>query len=163
MSKKIGIIFAVFAGLLILCCLGGFFYLKGIANRITDVVKKDQAYVTLALNSTASTWDEKEFAPYADASFNTPQKRAETQKLFGTLKQKLGRLIKLGGVVPDTKTFRANSDGTGQGFFVTLTAKATFEKGTGVFTVTVKNVKDQVKIYNISLDPERPSNSSHKP
>ena len=163
MSKKIGIIFAVLAGLLVLCCLGGGFYLKSFAGRVNEIITKDQAFVSKVLNSTAKTWDEKEFSPFADDSFNTPTRKAETQKLFATLKQKLGPLVTLGEVIPDKKAFRANSDARGQGFFVSFTAKAKFERGTGVFTVMVRNRKDQMKVYDISLDPERPSNSSNKP
>jgi hypothetical protein len=97
----------------------------------------------------------QEFSKFADDSFNTPEKREETRKLFATLKKNLGPLVELGEVTTGAKAFKANNQGNEQGFFISLTAKAKFEKGNGVFTVVVKNYKEQMKITSISLDPDK--------
>jgi hypothetical protein len=154
MNKKVGIVLAVFAALLVLCCLGGFFYVKSVADKITGVVAKDQVFVANVLKSTTKNWDENEFSKFADESFNTPEKREGTRKQFALLKQKLGPLVSLGEVVPDSKAFRANTGGKANGFFVSMTAKAKFEKGDGVFTVVVKNYQDKMTITSIGIDPD---------
>ncbi len=153
MSKKVGIVLAVVGAILLLCCLGGIFFTKSVTAKIFESVDKDKAFVATALNATAKTWDEEAFATFADESFNTPTRREETRKLFATLKQKLGPMLSLEEVIDDKKSFKADNSGTTQGFFVTLHANAKFQKGTGVFTVTVKNLKDQIKITDIHLDP----------
>jgi hypothetical protein len=157
MNRKIAVVFAVFMGLLVLCCSGIFFYVKSVTSKITDLVIKDQKFVSNVLQSCTKNWDENEFSKFADPSFNTPEKRQETRKLFATLKQNLGPLVTLGEVTTDKKTFRAASDNTAQGFFVALKAKAKFQKGEGVFSVTVKNFKDKETIFAIGLDPVKPT------
>jgi hypothetical protein len=152
MNKKIGTILAVFALFLVLCCLGGFFYIKQVADRINKVIAKDQAYVTQALNTTAKSWDEQIFSTFADDTFNTPAHRAETKKQFAMLKDKLGMLVNLGEVTTDKKSFKANN-GSAQGFYVSFTATAKFEKGNAVFSVTVKNLNEQMRIFDISVNP----------
>ncbi len=156
MNKKVGIGLAVFLALLVICCTGIFFFFKTATGKIMETVSKDQVFVANVLKSTTKNWDENEFSKFADDSFNTPDKREETRKLFATLKKNLGALVELGEVTTGTKAFKANNEGNGQGFFVSLTAKAKFEKGNGVFTVVVKNFKEQMKITSISLDPDKP-------
>lgn len=157
MNKKFGIIAAVIGGLLLVCCLGGFFFINGALGKVRDTIKADQAFLDKALKATAKDWDEKEFSLYADESFNTPEKREATKKLFASLKQRLGSLETLGAVEPagGKGSFRAGTQkGADQGFFVSFRAKAKFQKGNGVFEVMVKNNKDKHTIYEISLNPD---------
>ena len=167
MNKKAGIVWVIAALVLISCCLGTFFFAQSFTKRITETMAKDQKFVTTVLTSCTKTWDEDLFSKSADESFNTPAKRAETQKLFATLKEHLGGLVSLGDVTFSKEASRSNNNGTAQGFFVSFTAKAKFEKGNGIFTVTVKNIKDQMKIYTIGLDPDKsviaPPSGSKKP
>jgi hypothetical protein len=155
MNKKVGIALTAFAAMLLLCCLGFFFTLRSATKKITEVIAKDQVFVSNVINSTAKNWDENEFSKFADDTFNTPEKRAETKKLFLTLKKNLGPLVSLGEVAPGAKAFRPTTDGDGNGFLVSLTAKAKFEKGDGIFTVVVRNVKEKMTITSISLDPDK--------
>lgn len=158
MNKKVGIVLAVVGALLLLCCLGAIFFTKGVAEKVTETINRDHSFVEKALNATAKTWDEEEFSKYAEASFNTPARREETRKLFATLKKNLGAMTSLEKPVEEKKSFKADSSSADPGFLVTLTAKAKFEKGGGVFTVTVKNYKAQTKITDIHLDPLPGSN-----
>lgn len=155
MNKKVGIGLAIFAGLTLFCCLGVFFYLKSTIAKITDVMAKDQVFVANVLKSTTKNWDEAEFSKFADETFNTPEKREGTRKLFLTLKKNLGPLETLGEVIPNGKSFQANNNGASKGFLITLTAKAKFEKGNGIFTVVVKNHQEKMTITSISLDPDK--------
>jgi hypothetical protein len=157
MNKKFGIVAAVLGGILLLCCLGGFFFINGALSKVGETIKADQAFLDKALKATAKNWDESEFSLYADESFNTPEKRETTKKLFSTLKQRLGSLVSLGTIEPLTRgrAFRTGTQkGADQGFFVSFRAKAKFEKGNGVFEVMVKNNKDKHTIYEISLNPD---------
>lgn len=136
------------------CCLGGIFIAKGVATKLTETLNNDHLFVEEALTATGKTWDEKRFSGYADDSFNTPARREETKKLFATLKSKLGMLTSLEKPVEEKQSFKADSTSADPGFFVTLKAKAKFEKGNGIFTVTVKNYKSKAKIVDIHLDPD---------
>ncbi len=155
MNKRAGIVWVIAATVLVSCCLGTFFFAQSFTKRVGETITKDQKFVTTALNSSAKNWDESKFAKFADESFNEPAKREATQKLFATLKQNLGGLLSLGEVTVNKDVSRANNNGTAQGFFLSFTAKAKFENGDGIFSVTVKNLKDQMKIFTISLDPDK--------
>ncbi|MEI8281829.1 MAG: hypothetical protein WCG75_05450, partial [Armatimonadota bacterium] len=131
MSKKTGIILAVILFVALLCCSGTFLFMKNVMTKVNEAVVSDQKFVATVLKATASKWDESAFSPYADDSFNTPEKREETRKQFETLNKNLGPLVSLGEVVQDMKALRANNTGIEKGFFVSFTAKAKFAKGTG--------------------------------
>ena len=161
MNKKVGIGLTIFAALVLLCCIGGIFTLKSAAAKLTEVISNDQIFVTKVLQASATTWDENEFSKFADESFNTPASREKNKKLFLTLSKNLGPLVSLSEVMPGSKSLKANTDGNGNGFFVTLTAKGKFEKGEGVFTVVVKNVKEKMTIMAISLDPVQPDTKTN--
>jgi hypothetical protein len=155
MSKKTGIILAVIVFIAILCCSGTFMFMKNVMTKVNETVVNDQKFVATVLKATAAKWDENAFSPYADDTFNTPAKREETRKQFESLNKNLGPLVSLGEVVQDMKALRANNTGVEKGFFVSFTAKAKFEKGNGVFSVTVKNLQNQTKIYAIALNPDK--------
>lgn len=171
MNKKVGVVAAIFLGVMVLCCLGSLFMARQAFNKVRETVTKDQEFVAKALEDTAKTWDEKAFATYADESFKTPDKQEQTKKLFVTLKEKLGPLVKLGEVkVLNRSAFRSSTNGDAQGFFVSFRAAAKFQKRDGVFDVTVRNYKDQKTIFAISLNPDEvtadsveANNASNKP
>lgn len=155
MGKKIGVVVAVLGGIFLLCCLGGFFFFRNVFGQLRETVKTDQTFVETALKATAKNWDEKDFAIYADESFNTPERKAETRKLFATLKEKLGPLVSLGEVKAQRRGgFHSVSEGPKAGFYVTFDVKAKFQKRDGVFEVTVRNNKDHHSISAISLNPD---------
>ncbi|MBI1332080.1 MAG: hypothetical protein JST12_13940 [Armatimonadetes bacterium] len=155
MNKKTGVVLAIVAGILILCCAGGAFMIRSMFNQIQETVKTDKEFVKTALTATAKNWDEKDFALYADDSFNKPENKEKTQKLFTELKDKLGSIKTLGDItVLRRGGFRTNDSGTDRGFYITFRASATFEKRDGVFDVTVKNNKDKHVIYSIALNPD---------
>lgn len=156
MNKKVGIAITVFAALMLFCCLGFVFTLKSATAKITEVITRDQTFVATVLKATAKDWDEGEFSKYADSSFNSPARREETKKLFASLKKNLGVLVSLGEVTPGSKVLGSNN-GASNGLFISLTAKAKFEKGDGIFTVVVKNVKEKMTVTAISLDPDKSS------
>ena len=155
MNKRAGIVWVIAATVLVSCCLGTFFFAQSFTKRVGETIAKDQKFVATVLNSSAKNWDEGEFSKFADESFNAPAKREATKKLFSTLKQHLGGLVSLGEVTINKDASRSNNNGTTQGFFMSFTAKAKFEKGNGIFNVTVKNIKDQMTIYTIGLDPDK--------
>jgi hypothetical protein len=64
-------------------------------------------------------------------------------------------MLSLGEVTPGAKAFRANADGSERGLLVSITAKAKFEKGNGIFTVVVRNVGEKMTVTSISLDPDK--------
>ena len=64
--------------------------------------------------------------------------------------------MSLGEVTPGSKVLGSNK-GASNGLFISLTAKAKFEKGDGIFTVVVKNVKEKMTVTAISLDPDKSS------
>ena len=157
MSKKVGIILAVLAAIMVLCCAGGFFFFKGFANKIVETSAKDQAFIATALTATAKTWDEKVFSTYADENFNKPEHRESTRKQFANLQKKLGSLVSLQKAVEQKRAFNADSNMPSPGFYITYKANAKYEKGDGVFTVTVRNSKNEIKITDIGLDPVGPA------
>ncbi len=155
MNKKIGITFAVFFGILVLCCLSAVFYVRQFGEKLMTTTSKNKSFVKLALTDTAKTWDEKKFAVYADDLYNQPDKKVETEKLFKTLNENLGPLVSLEEPESDSrKPFHTESTGPNKGFYVNFIVHAKFTKRTGVFTVSVRNTNNKMTISAISLDPE---------
>jgi len=155
MGKKVGIIAAVVGGIILLCCLGGIFFARNVIGQLKETVAKNQTFVGTALMATAKNWDEKDFAIYADESFNKPENKKKTQELFATLKEKLGPIVSLGEIKPlRQNSFRTNDKGDNKGFFVKFEVPAKFQKRDGVFEVTVRNNRERQTIFAISLNPD---------
>lgn len=157
MNSKTGIALVVVGGVLVACCGGGFFLAKSATEQVQKTISKNKEFVKESLSQIGATWDPKVFDKYADASFKSDEKNARTEKMFVVFKQKLGKLQLLEEVEPDQskKPFEIVSAQGKQAFLSRLTAKAKFEKGEGVFKVTVQNIANTQSILEIALNSDQ--------
>jgi ParB-like chromosome segregation protein Spo0J len=118
-------------------------------NEVKDRINKSREFAQEAIATTARTWKEEDFAAYASSEFNTPERKAQTKKMFAVFNQKLGKLVKLEPIKdPARRGIRA----TEKGFQVSFKTTAEFEKGKGEFEITVQSKGENRVVSDIKLN-----------
>jgi len=149
MKSKIAVAGAIFGGLVLCCCGGSVFFMSRTINEVKDRINKSREFAQEALATTARTWKEEDFAAYASSEFNTPERKAQTKKMFSVFNQKLGKLVKLEPIKdPARRGIRA----TEKGFQVSFKTTAEFEKGKGEFEITVQSKGENRVVSDIKLN-----------
>ena len=149
MKSKIAVAGAIFGGLLLCCCGGSVFFMSRTINEVKDRINKSREFAQEAIATTARTWKEEDFAAYASSEFNTPERKAQTKKMFSVFNQKLGKLVKLEPIKdPARRGIRA----TEKGFQVSFKTSAEFEKGKGEFEITVQSKGENRVVSDIKLN-----------
>lgn len=151
MNKKTGIIAAIVVGLLVLCCGGGVLLTRSTFQQLKAVLDADRAFVKTSVASFAKDWDEAKFNALAEKSFQEPEKRARTQKMFAAFKAKLGGLKSVGEIEDQKGSLKADTSGERGRFLAGFRLPAVFEKGNGTFEITVLNVGEKKSIFEINL------------